>query len=97
MNRFKTKCVLNCCHVRLFAPLCTVSCQTPISMEFSRQESWSGLPFPPPGDLPKPGIKPVSPELADGFFTAKPPEKPNGQPTQIQNLNTAALENITFL
>jgi len=41
-------------------------------MDFSRQEYWSGLPFPPPGDLPNPGIKPsslVSPALADGFFT----------------------------
>ena len=43
----------------------------PLSMGFSRQEYWSGLPCPPPGDLPNPGIEPVtlmSPELADGFF-----------------------------
>ena len=39
----------------------TAACQAPLSMEFSRQEYWSGLPFPPPGDLPNPGIKPVSP------------------------------------
>jgi len=48
-------------------------------MEFSRQEYWSGVPFPPPGDLPDPGIKPMSlasPVLADGFFTAEPPGKP---------------------
>ncbi|ELR46456.1 hypothetical protein M91_05097, partial [Bos mutus] len=46
--------------------------QAPLSMEFSRQEYWSGLPFPPPGDLPNPGIEPmslVSPALASGFFT----------------------------
>ena len=42
----------------------------PLSVEFSRQESWSGLPFPFPGDLPDPGIKPGSPALAGGFFTS---------------------------
>ena len=50
--------------------------QAPLSMEFFRQEYWSGLPFPPPGDLPDPGIEPVSPsasELAGGFFTTEPP------------------------
>ena len=41
----------------------TVACQAPLSMEFSRQEYWSGLTFPSPGDLPNPGIKPGSPEL----------------------------------
>ena len=46
--------------VRLFAILWIVVCQTPLFMEFSRQESWSGLLFPPPGDLPHPGIKLVS-------------------------------------
>ena len=45
-------------------------------MGFSRQEYWSGLPFPPPGDLPDPGIEPVSPASAGGFFTAEPPGKP---------------------
>ena len=43
---------------------------------FSRQEYWSGLPFPPPGDIPDPGIKPVSPALAGRFFTTEPPRKP---------------------
>ena len=42
----------------------------PLSMGFSRQEHWSGLPCPPPGDLPNPGIKLTSPALAGGFFTA---------------------------
>ena len=42
---------------------CTVACQAPLSMEFSRQEYWSGLPFPSPGDLPDPEIKPESPAL----------------------------------
>ena len=45
--------------VRLFATLWTVARQAPLSMGFSRQEYWSGLPFPSPGDLPKPGIKPL--------------------------------------
>ena len=50
----------------------TVARQAPLSMGFSRQEYWSGLPCPPPGDLLNPGIEPVSfmsPTLADGFFT----------------------------
>ena len=47
-------------NVRLFESLCTVACQAPLSMGFSRQEYWSGLPCPPPGDLPDPGIEPMS-------------------------------------
>ena len=53
-------------HVQLFATLWTVICHTPLSIGFSWQEYWSGLPFPPPEDLPDPGIKlksPVSPAL----------------------------------
>ena len=50
----------------------TVACQTPLSMGFSRHESWSGSPWPPPGDLPDPGIKPASPTLAGGCLTPKP-------------------------
>ena len=46
--------------VQLFVTLWTVACQAPLSMVFSRQEHWSGLPCPPPGDLPDPGIEPVS-------------------------------------
>ena len=55
----------------------SVACQAPLSMEFSRQEYWTGLTFPPPEDLPDPGIKPASPvdpALADRFFTMKPLE-----------------------
>ena len=48
----------------------TVACQAPLSMEFSRQEYWSGLPFPPPGNLPDPWIKPESPALqADALLS----------------------------
>ena len=56
-----------------------LSCQDPLSMELSRQEYWSGLPFPSPGDLPHPGIQYTSlvyPALACGFFTNVPPGKP---------------------
>ena len=49
--------------VQLFATACTVAYQAPPSMGFSRQERWSGLPFPSPGDLPDPGIEPGSPAL----------------------------------
>ena len=51
-----------------FAIPWTVAHQAPLSLEFPRQEYWSGLPFPSPGDFPDPGIEPVSPALADGFF-----------------------------
>ena len=50
----------------------TVAHQAPLSMGFSRQEQWSGLSCPSPGDCPKPGIKPGSAQLAGGFFTAEP-------------------------
>ena len=54
----------------------TVAHQAPMSMGFSRQEYWSGLPFPPPGDLPDPGIKPRSPALQADALTSEPPGKP---------------------
>ena len=53
----------------------TVACKSPLSMGFSRQEYWSGLPFPPPGDLPTPGIKstsPVSPALQVDSLPTEP-------------------------
>ena len=62
--------------VRLFANPCTVAHQALRSMEFSRQQYWRQLPFPTPGDLPNPGIEPLSPALAGGFFTAVSPGKP---------------------
>ena len=63
-------CMLS--HVRLFVAPWAVARQAPLSVEFSRQEYWSGLPFPTPGDLPNLGIEPMSPAspaLAGGFFT----------------------------
>ena len=59
-----------------FATVWTVARQAPLSMGFSRQKHRSGLPCPPPGDLPDPGTKPVSPTLAGRFFTTEPPGKP---------------------
>ena len=53
-----------------------IASQAPLSMRFSRQEYWSGLPFPPPRDLPRPGIKPMFPALAGGFFITVPPGEP---------------------
>ena len=61
--------------VWLFAAPWTVACQVPESIEFSSQESWSGLPFHTPGNLPDPGIKPTSLALASRFITTKPPWK----------------------
>ena len=54
----------------------TRACQTPLCVGFPRQEYWSGLPFPSPGDLPDPGLEPVSPALSGRFFTIEPPGKP---------------------
>ena len=76
MRKLASVCVRACCcfnRVQLFVTLWTVAHQAPLPMGFSRQEYWSRLPCPPPGDLPKPGIKPMSltfPALAVGFFTA---------------------------
>ena len=64
--------------VQRFGTPWTVACQAPLSMGFPRQEYWnSWLPFPPSGDLSDPGIKPMSPALAGGFFTTEPVGKPN--------------------
>ena len=65
-------------HVTLFVTLWTVACQAPMSVELSKQEYWSGLPFPFPRDLPDQGIEPVSlssPAWQVDFFTTAPPGK----------------------
>ena len=62
--------------VQFFVTPWTVTLQAPLSMGFSSQECWSGLPCPPPGDLSNPGIEPVSPALAGGLFTTEPSGKP---------------------
>ena len=76
--------------VRLFATPWTVAYQAPQSMGFSRQEYWSGVPFPSPGDLPNPGIEPRSPALQADALTSEPPGKPPisaaAQPLQVSGL-----------
>ena len=62
--------------VQLFATPWTVAHQAPPSMEFSRQEYWSGLPFPSPGYLPNPGIEPRSPEFQADALLSEPPGNP---------------------
>ena len=63
-------------HVRLFMIPWTVAHQAPLSMEFSRQEYWSRLPFPSQGELPNPEIRPRSPALQADFLLSEPPGKP---------------------
>ena len=65
--------------VKLYPTLATpwiIACQAPLSMEFFRQEYWSGLPLPSPGHLPGPGIKPKSPTLQADSLPSEPPGKP---------------------
>ena len=86
--------------VQLFETPWTLARQAPLSMRFSRQEYFSGLPFPPPGDLPNPGIKPTSPAcpaLAGSFFSPETPGKPQvfvsplpfGLPIQVTTVHQA--------
>ena len=75
--KYITSCVLSPVH--LSATPWTVACQAPLPMGFFKQQYWSRLPIPFPGDLPNPGIEsesPVSPALAGGFFTIELPGKP---------------------
>ena len=62
--------------VRLLVTPWTATYQAPLSTGFSRQEYWSGLPLPSPGDLPDPKIEPASPALTGEFFTIEPPGNP---------------------
>ena len=81
--------MLSC--VQLFANLWTVTHQGPLSMEFYKQEYWSGLLFSTPGDLPDSGIKAVSlvsSALAGRFFTTVPPEKPK---LHVRDLNKVVI------
>ena len=73
-------CVCVCVYAQscvVFAIPWAVARQAPLSMGFFRQEYWSGLPFPSPGDLPRPGIEPGSPALQADSLPAAPPGKPN--------------------
>ena len=73
--------------VRLFATLWTVAYQASLSMGFSRQENWNGLPFPSPGDLPDPGIKPRPPALQADALPSEPPGKPRHEGREGQFIN----------
>ena len=73
--------------VRLFATPWTAAHQDPLPMGFSRQEYWSGLPFPSPGDLPDPGIKPRSPTLQADALTSEPPGKPMTHQMRVLQLS----------
>ena len=76
-------------HVRLFATPWTVAHQVPLSVEFSRQEYWSGLPFPSAGDLPEPGIEPLSPALQANL------SKPPGAPAANCNISSVQFSSVT--
>ena len=74
----------------------TVAYKAPLSMEFSRQEYWSGLPFLSPRDLPDPGIKPGSPALQAGALASEPPGKPRNSrgPSKCRELMGVCGENL---
>ena len=79
LNQVLCVCAQSLSCVRVFSTSWRVARQAPVSMRFPRQEYWSGLPFPSPGNLPNPGMDPTSlasPSLAGGFFTTEPPGKP---------------------
>ena len=85
-------CAQSLSWVWLFATPWTVALQAPLSMGFSRQEYWSGLPLPPPGDLPNTETEPASVAslaLVGGFFTPVPPGKPNYYPWNCQEVSTS--------
>ena len=88
MNSVKVKSLSR---VRLFATPWTIAHQAPVSMGFSRQEYWSALPFPSPGDLPNPGIKPRSPALQADALTSEPPTLKK-RTRQILELNNSINE-----
>ena len=74
--RISTCALCHFSHICLFAALWTITSQAPLSMRFSRQEYWSGLLYPPPGDIPDPGMEPtspMSPTFTDGFFLSLAP------------------------
>ena len=96
-SRYAYACLLS--RVRLLVIPWTVARQAPLSVGFSRQESWGGLPFPPPGDPPNPGMEPPSlwsPALAEGVFSTVPPGKPCSL-RQTKSKQARGGHNILFL
>ena len=88
MTNLKWSEVKSLSRVRLFATPRTVAHPIPPSMGFSRQEYWNGLPFPSPGDLPNPGIKPESPTFQADALTSEPPGKPSAAAKSLQSCPT---------
>ena len=90
-------CALN--HVRLFATPWTVVHQTSLSLGFSRQEYWSGLPFPSPEDILEPGIEPGSPSLQVDSLPSELPESPKFINTLLKSplVASLALPNLTSI
>ena len=86
-------CVLS--HVWLFVTPWTVVCQAPLSIGFSTQKYWNGLPSPPPGDLFNPGIEPASPALWSDSLSAEPPGNP--QPWMRQRYSFSSLISLNQL
>ena len=78
------------------ATLWTVAHQAPLSIGFSRQEYWSGLLFPPPGDVAVPGIELASPALAGRFFTMAPPGKPSFVAYSLIRLFVRLVPGVSF-
>ena len=74
----------------------TVAHQAPLSMGFPRQEYWSRVPLPSPGDLPDLGLQLESPVSADGFFTSEPPGKPSLAYTKARILDEAFLSMMSL-
>ena len=83
--------------VQLFVTPWTLDHQAPSSMGFSRQEYWNGLPFPPPGDLPDPGIELWSPTLQADALTSEPPGKPFQETERTKRTNVNQSREELFL
>ena len=84
------------CRVQLYATLWTIARQAPLSMEFSRQEYWSGLPFPSPGDVPDPGIEPGSPALQAASLPSEPPSNHKGKDKEGKNKEVTNFQKKKF-
>ena len=93
MSREKVKVKL-LSRVQLFVIIWTAAYQAPPSTTFSRQEYWSGLPFPSPGDLPNPGMEPGSPTLQADALPSEPPGKPMGR--DVLTKTTFSTANFCF-
>ena len=90
--RFGPQCVCVCVCPTLCNPMDYSPHQTPLSMEFSRQEYWSGLPFPSPGDLPDPGMETRSLSLQADSLPSEPPGKPS---MQMLGMNKICMSHVT--